>query len=165
MQNISDIEFHSSLPYPAVQAAGTNPMYAEAMLDNLGGQNSEMSAISLYFYDHLITYQTETVARVFHNISIVEMHHLEIFGTLAMQLGEDPRLWSRTRSNFYSLRQGPYTWWSPAYSCRKRPASLHQVLLFAASQEKAAADKYLAQAQWILDCNVQDNLNRLLRTN
>ena len=54
-----------------------------------------MSAISLYVFNHLITEYNPDVSAVFHKVSIVEMHHLEIFGNLAQQLGEEPRLWTQ----------------------------------------------------------------------
>lgn len=64
-----------------------NPAYAKAMLDNIGGLNSEMSAISLYVYNNLILEEKKEIAAIFHKVSIVEMHHLEIFGKLALLLG------------------------------------------------------------------------------
>ena len=60
------------------------------MLDNMAGNRSEMSAISLYTYNQLITDEHNEIAELFHKISIVEMRHLYIFGTLAKQLGADP---------------------------------------------------------------------------
>ena len=43
----------SSLPWPPVQAAGKDSCWAAAMLDNAGGQISEMSAVSLSFFNSL----------------------------------------------------------------------------------------------------------------
>jgi len=94
-------------PYPELRAAGQNRHYAEAMLSNLGGDYSEMSAVSRYFYGHLVTNGYPEVASVLMDISKVEMHHLDIFGTLARQLGADPRLWCSRRGRRY--------WWSPEY--------------------------------------------------
>ena len=48
----------SDLPYPPVAVDGKNPAYAKAMLDNVGGANSEMSAISLYVYTVSYTHLT-----------------------------------------------------------------------------------------------------------
>ena len=83
-------------PYPDIHVRGRDPRYARAMLSNIGGVTSEMSAVALYLYDHLVSGDTPT-ARIFREISVVEMHHLEIFSELAMQLGADPRLWSVQR--------------------------------------------------------------------
>ena len=49
------IEFQSSEPYPPINCSIKNSMYARIMLDNMAGNRSEMSAISLYTvsYTHL----------------------------------------------------------------------------------------------------------------
>ena len=70
----------TQLPYPPIRITKQNKSYAQAMLDNMGGRVSEMSAVSLYFYNHLITEKFPEVAELFHKISVTEMRHLEIFG-------------------------------------------------------------------------------------
>lgn len=83
------------LPYPPVQPETHRKEYAYAMLSNVGSDNSEMSAVSLYFYNSiLLSPQHAAFARCFHQISIVEMHHLDIFASFAHQMGLDPRLQS-----------------------------------------------------------------------
>ena len=41
-------------PYPEMTDIKENPQYASLMLSNLAGLYSEMNAVSLYFYNHLI---------------------------------------------------------------------------------------------------------------
>lgn len=139
-------------PYPEIKVQGRNPRYAQAMLSNLGGGNSEMSAVSLYFYNHMITSRIPEVAAAFHEISIVEMHHLEIFGTLAMQLGADPRLWS--------IQRGRQAWWSPEYNqyIRKLGPLLHEAI----RGERATIQKYESQLRWIQDESIRANLQRII---
>lgn len=143
---------HLNLPYPPIAVEGPNPAYARAMLDNAGGRNSEMSAVSIYFYNHIITAQEE-VAAMFHDISIVEMHHLEIFAELAMLLGEDPRLWTQTGNC--------KTYWSGNYL--RYSASLPQLLRNAISAEEDAIEKYQGQLQTIGDRYIRANLQRIIR--
>ena len=143
-------EYQITEPYPPVCAERPNRVYAGAMLDNIGGCHSEMSTVSLYFYNHLMTHAREDVAKIFHDMSITEMHHLEIFGTLARQLGENPRLWSR--------RGEGKVYWSPG--CNHYPTALRPMLVNAISGEKAAIRKYEAQAKFIRDANVVENLRR-----
>lgn len=140
-------------PYPPVQAEGKNLLYARAMLDNQSGSDSEMSAVSLYFYNHLITFEDQEAALVFHKISIVEMHHLEIFGTLALQMGENPRLWTQGANR--------KVYWTPAYN--RYPVQIEQLLYHSILQEQRAVEKYQSQLKWISDCNVQDNLKRIIQ--
>lgn len=139
--------------YPPVQCEEKNPLYARTMLDNVGGSNSEMSAISLYLYDGIIQSDCPELAEAFRQISMVEMRHLHIFSTLAWQLGEDPRLWSqRNRSKMY---------WTPGYN--KYPRKLHELLEYALEGERAAVRKYQNQCERIRDQNIVENLKRIIR--
>ena len=148
----SKIEYHMNQPYPDICAERPNRIYAGAMLDNMAGYHSEMSAVSLYFFNSLAAYKYDDVAQAFHQISMVEMHHLEIFGILARQLGEWPRLWTR--------RGEGKVYWSPGYN--HYPMPLRPMLMSAISGEKAAIRKYEAQARCIKDQNVVANLKRIL---
>ena len=83
------------LPYPPIKTDSRNLEDAYAMLSNVGSSNSEMCAVSLYFYNSVILKpEYADFAECFHKISIVEMHHLDIYSSLACQMGLDPRLWS-----------------------------------------------------------------------
>lgn len=95
MNNSPSIRYAHPAPYPPVQVSAQNPAYARQMLSNIGSANSEMSAISLYLYNAQVTgCAFEEVSSCFYQIGMVEMHHLDIFGKLALKLGADPRLWS-----------------------------------------------------------------------
>ena len=144
--------YQAKLPYPPVKALCENRTYAFAMLDNVGGNNSEMSAVSLYFYNHLRTAYCAEIASCFHHVSIVEMHHLEIFGTLALQLGVDPRLWTRSRNQM--------AYWTPRYN--QYPVELSQLLTYALQGEERAIEKYQYQLERIEDCNIVENLKRII---
>lgn len=102
MLSIHDFHYSSDAPYPPIKAESGNPAYARVMLDNIGGSNSEMSAISLYVFNQLITGYNPDVSAVFHKVSIVEMHHLEIFGKLASS-------WERSRGCGLSTDVRRYT--------------------------------------------------------
>lgn len=140
-------------PYPEVRAQGRNQRYAQAMLSNLAGDVSEMSAVGRYFYDHLVTAGIPEVAAAFQEISVVEMRHLNIFGTLAQQLGADPRLWC--------IRRGRRTWWSPGDLQYTR--NLGPLMHMAIQSERATIQKYEGQLRWIRDENIAANLRRILQ--
>lgn len=101
-------------PYPEIDPKERNLSYGKLMLDNIGGENSEMTAISLYTYNLLITGQE--LSKLFHEIAVTEMHHLKIFGKLALALGENPRLWTQKKSR--------YIYWSPMYTRYPMPIKL-----------------------------------------
>lgn len=147
------IAFTHDGPYPPIEVHCRNSLYAREMLDNIGGSNSEMSAVCLYFYNNLVTdTMYQDISYIFHRISIVEMHHLEIFGKLAQCLGEDPRLWTWNR--------GCRTYWSPSYD--NYPKDLCRLMHNALSGELAAIEKYRCQAQCIEDGCIVANLKRII---
>ncbi len=160
------IACQAALPYPPIRPSKCQPQYAAAMLDNMAGQISELSAVGLYFYDCLLASGLKEAADIFHRISLVEMHHMDIFARLAMGLGENPRLWA------HMGRSGRYAYWSaaslryppihPAESgCTISPADLRLLLSQAIEEEQKALNKYMKQTSWILDANICDNLIRI----
>lgn len=153
MEPNHQFRYEADSPYPKIQVKAKNPIYARAILDNIGGSSSEMSTISLYLYNHFITTKIDNLSLIFHKISIVEMHHLQIFGELSRQLGEIPRLWT-------NRRQGK-VYWSPSYN--QYPSALKPLLQYAIDGEMGAVNKYRQQLQLIDDENVCENLNRIIK--
>ena len=145
-------EFQASEPYPPIDCSIKNSMYARIMLDNMAGNRSEMSAISLYTYNQLITDEYKEIAEIFHKISIVEMHHLYIFGTLARQLGADPRLWTS--------RHNRAVYWSPGFN--QYPKALPQLIEHSLQEEQFAVEKYTKQINEIKDEVIIHNLKRII---
>ncbi len=141
------------LPYPPVQTKSRRLDYAHAMQSNVGSGNSEMTAVSLYFYNSVILNPDYAdFAQCFHRISIVEMHHLDIFATLAHQMGLDPRLWcTRNRTKCY---------WTPAYN--SYPRRVREVVEHSIRGEEAAIKKYSRQADEICDEDIVKILERIL---
>lgn len=152
MEQYNKLQFSSDKPYPNVCVEERNRMYAKAMLDNIGGANSEISAVSLYFYNNLVTGCHEDLSYIFHKISIVEMHHLEIFGKLALELGENPRLWTTKGRRM--------VYWTPGYN--HYPVQLEALLHNSLKGERAAVEKYEQQACSIKDMNIVECLNRII---
>lgn len=139
-------------PYPPVCVERPNLAYASEMLSNMGGSVSEMNDVSLYFYNAVITdSKYSSIAKCFHNISIVEMHHLNIFAELALQLGEDPRLWSGEVHK---------RWWTPAFNIY--PREIRALIANSIEHEKSAIRKYSEQASNIEDKNIVAILNRII---
>ena len=153
MLSIHDFHYSSDAPYPPIKAESGNPAYARVMLDNIGGSNSEMSAISLYVFNHLITGYNPDVSAVFHKVSIVEMHHLEIFGKLAQQLGRGSRGCGPEHGC-----EGRYTG-PPATTSIPEICGLMRNVI---DGEKAAISKYQHQISYIRDENITENLRRII---
>ncbi len=145
--------YRAQEPYPEVRIEGRhNQRYAEAMLSNVAGGISEMTAIGGYLYDHLVTEGIPELSAAFHEISVVEMHHLQIFALLAQQLGADPRLWC--------VRRGRRSWWSPSEIQYTR--KLGPLIQNAIRTERLTIQKYQGQLRWIQDQGIAANLRRII---
>lgn len=150
---LSISSFSDSSPYPPLQIERPNPAYAAEMLSNIGACCSEMSTISLYIYNStILSERNQEFAQVFHKISMVEMHHLNIFAQLAHMLGADPRLWT------CSGKRPCY--WSPA--CNRYPTQTDAMLKNALFGEQDAIMKYRRQAEQICDAYISDLLHRII---
>ena len=151
--NTIECNYKVNAPYPPVRVDGPNIVYANEMLSNMGAIVSEMSDVTRYFYIAVVTKQQfSSIATCFHHISIVEMHHLNIFAELALLLGADPRLW---------CGQPRKRWWSPSFI--SYPHELCGLIAESIEAEKAAIHKYSAQANTICDKNIVAILNRIIR--
>lgn len=141
------------LPYPPIQTESRRRDYAYAMLSNIGSNHSEMTAVSLYFYNSVIVNPDYAdFAQCFHKISIVEMHHLDIFASLASQMGLDPRLWSMENQGM--------CYWTPAYN--SYPRKIREVIENSIQGEEATIQKYTRQAETICDTNIVKILKRII---
>ena len=148
-----ECRYRVDAPYPPVRVANPNPAYACEMLGNIGDVVSEMSDVARYFYIAVVTKpQYSGISACFHYISIVEMHHLNIFAELALLLGADPRLWS-------CREHAP--WWSPSFI--KYPHELRALIAESIRAEEAAICKYSRQANTICDANIVAILHRIIR--
>lgn len=145
-------QWRAATPYPAVSAGGRSSRYAGAMLENLGGRVSELTAVTRYVYGHFITGEFPEVGEAFRQISIVEMHHMEIFGALSRQLGAQPRFWAGGG--------GRMNYWTAGYL--SYPQDVGGLLDASIAGERQAIRQYEQQTRWIKDANVVENLNRIL---
>ena len=140
-------------PYPEMIDIKENPQYASLMLSNLAGLYSEMNAVSLYFYNHVILKDVwPELSVAMEKISIVEMHHLDIFAHLAYHLGADPRLWD--------CQQGCLEYWSPGYNVY--PSHLKSLLENAIIQEQNTIAIYQQQITCIKERTIQKILHRII---
>lgn len=140
-------------PYPSIDDLTPNIQYAELMLSNLGGLLSEMNAVSLYFYNHIILEEYwKDLADAMFMISKVEMHHLDIFAKMCYRLGADPRLWN--------CHDDLLNYWSPGYNVY--PRQILSILDNAILQEQKTINNYQYQMNCIDQPIIQDMLKRII---
>lgn len=147
------MEFKASMQYPLIKVECPNIKYGRAMLSNMGGRNSEMSAIGAYLYNHLVTCECmEEISDIFMKIAMVEMRHLDMFGELACKLGEDPRLWE--------YQNNRRAFWSPGFN--KYSKDVKEILKNSLESEHEAIKKYTRQAEVIKDGHIVKVLERII---
>lgn len=147
------MKYRIDKPYPLIEKLQPNPRYASMMLSHLGGLYSEMNAVSLYFYNHIILKDSWLeLSEAMEQISIVEMRHLDIFAQLAYQLGADPRLWD--------CQNGYLEYWSPGYNVY--PSHLQSLLENAMIQEQQTIDIYQKEINCIHNHTIQQILYRII---
>lgn len=140
--------------YPPLRVAGKNAAYAQMMLDNLGGGNSEMTAAAAYFYAGLmLPPQNPTLIFACRELERCEVEHARLFGALARLLGADPRLWS--------LPCGMPVYWTPGYLAYPRTA--REMLEALLEGELAAIAKYEMQVKRIRDADIIALLQRIIQ--
>lgn len=140
-------------PYPPIRVQGASPVCVRAMLTNLGGPASEMTAIAQYIYNSTVLSSTcPKAAEYFHKIAVVEMHHLSIFAELTLLLGGDPRLWS------YS--GGRTAYWSPAVLTYSREPSV--LLNRAVISENHTITEYRRLSEELPDPYIKAMMERLI---
>jgi len=85
-------------PYPSAEISDPDNRTAQLLLDAFAdGGNAEFTAIAQYIHHHM-TIEQEDVANIELCISLVEMKHLELLGTMIESLGGDPRYWRTNRA-------------------------------------------------------------------
>jgi len=147
-------------PYPPIRVQGPNPAYAEMMLSNIGSANSEMTAVAEYRYARLMSLHTDPdISILFHKVSVVEMHHLDLFSRLALELGAEPRLWH--------CHCGRREYWSPRHANYAHPGSaehctVEDLVRAALESEHAAIRKYECQLKRIADPHIAALLKRVI---
>jgi len=140
-------------PYPPPRVQGHNPAYAEMMLCNIGAPNSETSAVAFYRYAHLMSLcEDREASLLFHKVSMVEMHHLDLFGQLALELGAEPRLWY--------CRNSRREYWSPRH-VKYAHCSVTDLVRHALEDERAAIRLYECQLERIADPHIAALLQRV----
>lgn len=98
-------------PYPEPKIICKNAYYANILLQDYAGAVSELTAITLYSYQHIVGEgKYKDYAELIGGISIVEMKHLELLGETIKLLGIKPafidsacyngKLWTASYVNY-----------------------------------------------------------------
>lgn len=150
---VFNMKYTLDTPYPSIKELDTNIEYSQIILSNLGGLHSEMNAVSLYFYNHIILEnQWPQLSKAMIQIAIVEMKHLDIFARMCYKLGADPRLWD--------CHHDLLEYWSPGFNVY--PRQINTLLENAIIQEQNTITNYQYQISCIDEPIIQNMLNRII---
>ena len=142
-----------NIPYPEAKTDEKNLCYANLLLNDYAGKNSEMTAVTQYTYQDIIsTEMYPEVADALECIAIVEMHHYDLIATVIREFGGDPQL--------RVINNGQPRYWDAKYvNYNKNPRRFLRENIIA---EKAAIESYKKRIRQINDPNVQKLLERII---
>jgi rubrerythrin len=113
---------------------------AKFMLSDMAGDSGELDAAGAYFYYHTVV-GDDKLSKLFMEIAMDELDHLNTFASLAFKYGADPRFW------YYKGKRKVY--WSPkSIQYDRKPIRMLKDALFA---EYMTIEKYTGQMKQITD--------------
>lgn len=127
--------FVLNTPYPKLENIEPDAEAARRLLSGYAGSESELTAITQYFYNSLLAplMGSPALGDLFACVSRVEMYHLELLGQLILAYGGDPGYLAYGRG-------GRTAWWTGAFVCyEKAPAKMLQNAI---RDEQAAIENY-----------------------
>ena len=83
------MDCHINKPYPKIRVQQKSHELANILSHLYASNESELTAILQYSYETFLVQDSE-IMKILKEISIVEMHHLEILGKTIHLLGESP---------------------------------------------------------------------------
>lgn len=144
------MKYCSDNPYPKVQVEKKNLEYAKILLFPYAGNVSEETAVHQYLYQSFIL--DGELSKILEQISIVEMHHIEILAETIKLLGIDPKY------RVYSLEEEKY--WSSAYV--PYPKTTVDMLKQNIQSETEAIQNYYKIIELIDDHYIQNSIKRII---
>lgn len=143
-----------NIPYPLIEVEQQNLQYAQLLLNDYAGPHGELTALTQYFYQHLISKcEFSEISEQLECIAITEMKHMGILGEVIVLLGANPLI--RTVNNRRS------TFWS---SCNiSSTANIIRFLSENIEAERLAIRNYEQHMSQIKDCKIQEILARIIK--
>lgn len=141
------------IPYPEIKIHCPNTGYARLLQGSYAGPVSEFTAVSQYFYQHVLEESScPEAAKVLMGVSMVEMKHLELLAECIFQLGGNPVLATYNR--------GQRQWWMGSMLSYQR--GLRIMLLENIESERAAIREYRRLMNCIPNEDIQALISRII---
>lgn len=137
------------IPYPKLRNIGKNSQYATMLYEDFGGKCGEVTAIMTYIYQHLII-QDIDIAQIMKKIAVVEMHHLDLIGSLIKMLGKDPKYMDNN-----------YMYWN-ADTIDYEKKDIRSLMKMNIQSEQEAIANYLKAKRYTRNQSVRNLLDRII---
>lgn len=137
-------------PYPEIKVTMPNQYYASILMNDYAGGVSELTAIMQYLYSNFIINGSNiNIAKLFENISINEMLHLEILAELINLLGGNP-IYEGSYNNVWNGNNVFYS------------KNIKEQLEYSIKIEKDAINNYINDISIINDPYIKNILKRII---
>lgn len=147
--------------YPPVEVSAPNSLYAKLLTGALASKESEMTAVTSYLYQHwYLSAHCREISELFRRIAQVEMHHLEMIGTLISKLGGNPQFRQCKHPKCCDPASCGCAYWNGAMI--EYNTNVKQILTANISGEKQAVKEYKKLIEQIHDPCVQAVLKRII---
>ena len=140
------------MPYPEVNVEKKDLELAKKLFNLYAGEISEDTSTHTYILQMLLYSDNEEIKKILEGIAIVEMHHLEILGTLIKKLGLVPL--------FLSTDEDRVKWFSGKYITYEK--SIKEAMLKNICIEKLAIKNYESLINETTDENVIHIIKRII---
>lgn len=153
-ENISmQPKYNVNLPYPEVKVEGPNVEYANLLLKDYAGAFSELTAITLYVYQHIMGKGSfDDYAQLVNGVAMSEMKHLELLGKSIKLLGVKPI--------YFNNVWPPGQLWSSSYV--NYSTNIVDMLLIDIETEKKAIENFRHHMMMIKDRFIKELLERII---
>ena len=139
-------------PYPPLEVARPNLLYARFLAEDIAAAKGEMTAIYQYLYQGwILAAEHYEIVSALHQIAEVEMRHLDMLGKLVIKLGGNPKC--RSAAN------DPQTAWNG--NMVDYHPDLKQILAYNAALESDACRTYHLQSKMVRDPRLSAILARI----
>jgi bacterioferritin len=88
---LKHVKYFVKAPYPKIKVEEINVNYGDILLEDFAGSVSELTAINLYVFQHIVSEDIfKDYSELIRGIAIVEMKHLDLLGGTIKLLGVKP---------------------------------------------------------------------------
>ena len=141
-------------PYPKIQVSNPNLYYAQLLLNDYAGINSELTSITEYIFQDFNFFNTyPEISKYLNTIAKVEMKHLSILGKLIKLLGLNPEF-------RFSNKPDITTYWNSTYI--NYDTYIPSMLKDDITLEKIAIKNYQKDIEIIKDKYITKILERII---